>query len=455
MVAMGRLDQYLKQRGDRWHYVRRVPLAFAEQDRRGTIRTALGTSSLEVARARRDALAEADDAYWASLVTAPGEAALHRYRAAKKRAMAKGFLYTPIDLLAEQPVEQVVERIKAVGGGDAPAQEDVEAVLGAVPPSAPLVSKAFEIYCDEIAVSETLGKSPEQAASWRKVKRRAVNNFIAICGDLAMDAIEREHARAFYNWWSDRLKPTAEGRRLNPNSANRDLGNIRKLFAAFWEYEGEEDRENPFRNLRFAATVKNEVPPFEPDFIERHILEPGVFDGLNAEAALIVYALIETGCRPSEIANLTADQIVLDDEVPHLRIRARTDRELKSGSSNRDIPLLGISLEAMRAAPNGFPHYRDKGALLSASLLKAFRTRELLPTPAHRIYSFRHSFEKRMLEANLDYGLRCKLMGHRNSRPEYGDGGSLSFRRDELVKITFAVSPELRGCVRGLVGGSD
>jgi len=40
-----------------------------------------------------------------------------------------------------------------------------------------------------------------------------------------------------------------------------------------------------------------------------------------------------------------------------------------------------------------------------------------------------------MLEAGLDYGLRSTLMGHRNDRPMYGDGGSLVFRRNELQKI--------------------
>lgn len=40
-----------------------------------------------------------------------------------------------------------------------------------------------------------------------------------------------------------------------------------------------------------------------------------------------------------------------------------------------------------------------------------------------------------MLEAGLDYGLRCTLMGHQNTRPQYGDGGSLEFRRAELLKI--------------------
>ena len=66
--------------------------------------------------------------------------------------------------------------------------------------------------------------------------------------------------------------------------------------------------------------------------------------------------------------------------------------------------------------------------------------RTLFPTPKHHIYSFRHSFEKRMLEAGLDYGLRCTLMGHKNDRPQYGDGGSLEFRRDELLKIAHTVA---------------
>lgn len=79
--------------------------------------------------------------------------------------------------------------------------------------------------------------------------------------------------------------------------------------------------------------------------------------------------------------------------------------------------------------------------------MKAFRARDLFPTENHRIYSLRHSFEKRMLEAGLDYGLRCLLMGHKNSRPSYGDGGSMSYRRNELLKIAH---PMPEGFVEGL-----
>lgn len=146
--------------------------------------------------------------------------------------------------------------------------------------------------------------------------------------------------------------------------------------------------------------------------------------------------LIETGCRPSEIINLRVEDFHIEELVPYISISARTDREVKTDTSERDIPLVGISLEAARrAAPRAFAHYYDKGELFSANMMKNFRNRGLLESSDHKIYSFRHAFEKRMQEANIDYGLRCLLMGHKTTRPVYGDGGSLSYRREELLKI--------------------
>jgi len=165
------------------------------------------------------------------------------------------------------------------------------------------------------------------------------------------------------------------------------------------------------------------------------VLADGALATLNEDARLILYTLIETGCRPSEIANLRPEHIVLDHDVPHLQIRPTAERKLKSNSSNRDIPLLGVSFEAMKLRPNGFDAYYDKSSTLSATLMKYFKTNGLLETPDHRIYSIRHAFEKRMLEADIDYGLRCVLMGHHNTRPSYGDGGSLKYRQEQMAKF--------------------
>lgn len=53
-------DRFLQRRGDRWHYVRRVPARVAGEDPRGPrIRISLRTDDLAVARAMRDALEKA------------------------------------------------------------------------------------------------------------------------------------------------------------------------------------------------------------------------------------------------------------------------------------------------------------------------------------------------------------------------------------------------------------
>lgn len=449
MAVMKRLNQHLKRRGGRWYYQRRVPQEYADFDDRTLICKALKTESLEIARARRDALMEADEQFWSTVASSTNglndrdprsretKAAMRSYRAARQRAMAKGFMYTPVNEIAvKEDVADILDRLSAIPVRNAPDKSQADAVLGTVSPPDVKISQALEIYYAEIAVTDQIGKSDAQLKSWRKVKRRAVSNFIKVVDDLPMHKINRDHARKFYNWWSDRLRPTDGSKPLSGNSADRDLGNLRKLFREYWKYEGDENRQNPFRNLNFGnGNSLKDIPHFEDDFVRSRFLIPSVFDGLNDEATLLVYAMMETGCRPSELANILPENVVLNDDVPHVKIKATRTRQVKTASSVRDIPLVGVSLEAMKRAPNGFPHYRDKGNLLSASLMKAFRVRKLMPTKHHRIYSFRHSFEKRMLEAGLDYGLRCLLMGHKNSRPLYGDGGSMEYRRDELLKI--------------------
>ncbi|MDB2438337.1 integrase [Hellea sp.] len=445
-----RQNHYLEQRGHTWYYVRRVPSRYQSIDKRRRVKKALHTDSLTIAREMRDRYMDSDEHFWeTALAKKTGETVqespeMCRYRTARRRAVAVGFDFKPFPtLLKEEPTQSILERMQTLKS-DEITKIDTQAVLGTIEPPKDTIRDAFKLYCDKLSIGETSRKSPEQIVRWKATKTRAVEHFVALCGNLTMDAIARKHGRQFYDWWGERLRPQgSETRTYRPNSANRELGNLRQLFREYWTYQGEEDRENPFRKLRFKDTPTEATPSFANDWVQSKILKPNVLDGINAEAQIIAYALIETGCRPSEIANLLPENICLDADVPHIRIRPTANRELKSMSSARDIPLVGVSLEAMKRAPNGFPRYRDKGNSLSAALLKTFHTRGLMPTKKHRIYSFRHAFEKRMQEAGLDYGLRCTLMGHKNTRPQYGDGGSLEYRRKEMLKIAHPVSDGL------------
>ena len=434
-------NHYLKRRGERWHYHRRVPSKYGAIDTRGTIRIALDTDSVMVARERRDALMVADERFWreasqdAAGTADPVTRARERHRDAQKRAIARGFVFRPLEELAHtESVVGLVERIEAVE--QAPDRKaEAEAVLGGALAPSVKISEALELYLSTLSVGEQKGKSPDQLRKWILPRRRAIKHFVALCGDLNMNEIERHHARCFYEWWADRLSPGDGSAGMKPNSANRDIGNLRKLFRVYWTYEGDEERRNPFRELRFSDGLQTPTPAFSDEWVRTKILHPVALKGIHPEAQLIVHALIETGCRPSEIANLEHDDIHLDTDVPYISVRPKPGRQLKTKSSQRDIPLVGVSLAAMKQAPDGFPHYRDRSAQLSANLMKAFRNRGLFEVDGQRIYSFRHSFEQRMLEAGIDYGLRCILMGHQNTRPTYGDGGSLKYRRTELAKI--------------------
>lgn len=450
MKAIQRPDQYLRLRGDIWHYVRRVPKAVRHVDSRTLIYRSLETDSRKLARHRRDVCASADDQRWNAV--APGRFGVPLRNAdfldAEQHAQSLGFTYRPVErLISQDTVEELLRRLEALAPlkeTPVPKEErDAEALLGVVDVPSATITQAMDLYLSEIVADELAGKSPEQIKNFSKIKRRAVANFLKINGDIDMRDITRKHAHAVRKFWHGRIHPKDGSKPMSGSSGNKDLGSLRKLYRRYFEYIGEEERQNPFRNMRFSDKILKKVLPFKNDWVRSKVLAPDQLNGLNLEGALLCMVLIETGCRPSELANITPENIRLDAEVPHIRIRPAKKRELKSGASVRDIPLVGVALEAMRRAPNGFSHYRDRSYLLSASLTKAFKARRLFPTEQHRIYSFRHSFESRMLEAGLDFGLRCTLMGHRNPRPEYGDGGSLAYRRDALLKIAHPVSVEL------------
>lgn len=400
----------------------------------------------------RDQLADADDAYWLALSLSEDEthdlagghaadAVAARYISAQKRALAAGFTYKPIASLAT--TEPLGDTFETIAGNQKPLRgrrekaRDAEALLGAAQPvsTAPIVSQAFDLYVNEIAFDEQKAKSEKQRYSWKKTKTTSVNYFIDVIGDVPMDEITRHMALSYRSWWIERMIPgDGDTKPAKPNTANRHIGNMRKLYEDYFAHIGEEERLNPFRKMFFKDDQETKIPPFEDEWVRDKILVPGIFDVLNPELRAMIYVLIETGARTSEICNLLPEQIHLDANLPYIEIRA-IDRELKTVTSKREIPLVGVALEAMRAMPNGFPSYRDKGELVSANLMKAFRNRNLFPSSDHVIYSFRHAFEDRMLEADIDHDMRYYLMGHKNTRPAYGKKGSMEFRREQLLKI--------------------
>ena len=152
------------------------------------------------------------------------------------------------------------------------AVAETEALIGTAPKASIKISKAFDLYCDKITVGDLKGKSPAQRKNWRKVKNRAVQNFIKLRGDKPMSDVTREDGQAFYEWWGARVDPKDGSKPMNANSANKDLTSLRILFREFWAYEGEPKRDNPFADLRSKNFVYRSIPPFSADWIETKLL---------------------------------------------------------------------------------------------------------------------------------------------------------------------------------------
>ncbi|MBZ0217344.1 MAG: tyrosine-type recombinase/integrase, partial [Fimbriimonadaceae bacterium] len=402
------------------------------------IQKALQTDDLRTALDLRDAVNAAVEKKWAILRaggTSEEASEKTKFGDVVKLANTLGYTYkTGHELAAAETVDEILERVSVV----AEHSNDLAvaaAVLGKYEKPKVTVTEAFEIYCNEIAAGELTNKSAVQKAAWKKTKNRAVQNFVNLIGKKkTLVDITREEALRFYRFWNDKIQNDG----LSASSGNRDVGNMRKLFDSYTKHIGEFDLDNPFRALSFTGRKKKR-PPFSVEWLRTRILKPDVLNKLNQQARDILITMVDTGCRPSEIANIEPADIHLETEIPYIHIRATDDREIKTESSERFVPLVGLALDTMRRNPGGFPRYQDKQNSLSAVMMKWLKENNLLETPDHKVYSIRHTFADRMREAGVDSELRKILMGHAvTDRPNYGTGGSLELHRNELQKIVFA-----------------
>lgn len=442
-------DRYLVKKGEWYHYKRRVPLSAAPHDKRAPhVRISLKTTERVLARKKRNILEQADDALWASYIAeAEADPARLRYEAAVKRVEALDFAFhSSTELEAPGAFDDLTDRMRTLMKMTSPGAT-APALLGAVEVPATTISKAFEIYVDEIVADELVTKSKLQRDQWKKVKQRAINNFIQLVSDKAMTEVTVDDAKKVYRHWLARIAPKEGTPTASASSGNRDLGNLRVLYDAYFRHMGDVRRQNPFEGFGFVAKKKRSRPPVPVDWIKTKILSPGALATLNDEARGIVLALIETGARPSEIANLDLTAIRLSHKVPHLAIEPREDpddpREIKTESSRRLVPLVGVALAVFERHRTGFPRYRNRENELSAAVNKYFRANGLFPTKGHTLYSLRHSFEDRMKDGDFDDELRRLIMGHSIDRPKYGAGGSLEWKRKHMLRIALPFDPSI------------
>ena len=416
-----------------YHFRKRVPRRYASVEPIPIMQLSLHTDSLEIAKRKAPQVwAEMIEAWEAKLDgdSKEGEA---RLTAARNLAQRRGFRFLHVRDVAKLPLEQIVQRMDMIP--DSPSKADlpiIEVALGTPAKSAIKVSEAFDEFY-EISADLIHGKSEDQIRRHKNPRQKATRNFIEAVSDMALSQITDEDMSKFRKWLMARV---TRGE-VTADTANKDMTYLRSMWKAVAKSKGFKMKyESEGLLLKSPPKAKTDGrKPFSEKWIKTKILAPGALGGLNTDARLILLAMINTGARPGEIAGLMPDEILLDGDVPMVLIRPNAQRTIKNASSERYIPLTGVSLEAMKEAKSGFPKYASNSATLSATVNKFMRENGLMETPDHVAYSLRHSFEDRMLRAGIDERIRKDLLGHQISRERYGDGGGVKHVHDLLKPI--------------------
>lgn len=427
----------LSKRGGVWYYVRRVPKAFEAVDPRRPVKLSTGIMVRDdragAKAARKAKQLEIDlEASWRASAGHTAQDAALRLDDARARAQALGLPYKPIEDVVREDLAEILRRVTALEAGDRrhdPAT--VAAAVGGVPlPAIMLSGLPGEV---EIAKKAMLSKySPNQLRKWRNGKVRAIARLVEVVGDKPFDRLSREDAVRFVDWWSERV---ADGE-VVADTANRNLTHITGMISAVARRH-RLALDRVFAGLRLEGEASRPRPPFSAWWIVNRLLAPGSLDAMNAEERAILLVMVNTGARPSEIANLRAAHVHLEADIPHVQVRP-DDRVLKTEFSWRDLPLVGVSLQAMRQFPDGFPRYRDNGDALSAAANKFLEEHGLRETPKHTLYSLRHAFKDRLRETPATDELKDELMGHDTKKPKYGDGHGLHLKLKIVEQIALA-----------------
>ncbi|CAM8671112.1 Integrase, catalytic domain containing protein [Paracoccaceae bacterium] len=412
-------------------YIRkRVPRRYREVEAREFIWISLHTDSETQARIKAPTIwQEMIEAWEAKMVGASADADA-AFAAAKNLAARRGFRYLPAAEVAKLPTEEILRRVEAVAARSREGRPDrleAAALLGLAKEPKFTVSKALRAYWS-IAEDKTLGKSADQIRRWENPRKKAVAGFITAVDDKPLADITTEDLGTFKTSLSARVRAGE----IVASSANKDLIHLLTVIEDVARAKNIMLGFNRAK-LMFKQEDADHRPPFTEKWIREKLLAPGALDGLNPEARAILLGMVNTGYRPSEGSQLTAAQIRLDGPVPYISIEP-VIRALKTKHSKRIIPLVGVSLEAFKAFPNGFPRYADSPTL-SATINKYLRENGLLETLDHSLYSLRHSFEDRMLAANVDERIRRDLMGHALQRMRYGDGAAMEHLQSVVASI--------------------
>ena len=337
-------DSHLSLRSGTYYFVRRVPSDLINHYRSSRISYSLRTRSVRLASSRARVAADKLDDYWYHLRVQTSEIpALH--------------------LLHEKPKPLV----------------ELEDDLG------PTLTEALGVY---------LGlKGKDKGITFHRAAQRAVGYLIKACGDQHLCSYTRRDANTFRDALVDR--------KLSGSSITRNLNSVTSVMN-FAASEYGVTLVNPFSGIfydRKAGTSERlPVPPEAMVKIKHECVS------LDDDMRWLVALISDTGLRLAEATGLLKADLMIEGKTPFVSIRQHDWRRLKTGGSEREVPLVGASLWAAQRilaaecdSQFAFPRYNKTSTTNANSASAALNKwlKQYVPLKC-TIHSFRHSMRDRL-----------------------------------------------------------
>ncbi len=249
---------------------------------------------------------------------------------------------------------------------------------------------------------------------------RRLEDALGSLDGLPLEDLRRDHARRYMDLILNTVSPQTK-KPLAVKTCQREASIIAAMIThGLVEFDLRDKVSNPFDKLPWpkeAVRALDKKLPLPDDLVVA--VEDRLKRGRTKELPLIWRILTGTGARLGEIAGLMVEDLVLQGEVPHVRIRPNNVRTLKTASSTRSVPLVGDALEAAKEARDGlqeggplFARYaRSRGAdSASGAIMKAVRQEtddERLTT-----HGLRHRITDKLRDAGAPEVVRHGFTGH-------------------------------------------
>ncbi len=400
---------YLQERNGWYQFLFTVPKnQKARFGGKAQIRKSLNTQDRRQALIRLGPLVEQYTA-----MCEPTGSGILTFDSVKERAAALGFDYRAAQAFQTINLQESIATLSAAFTARdliaTPTATERAAIGGAVEVPALLMSKLYARF-KEVDPGRVVNLTPEKTRkAWRRYEQK-IEDFIAVMGDQDCLKLTKKTVLEYRN----KLIVRIQNGDFKSAAANEYFEKVRTAWRKVIEFDyGDLNVPDPFDKvdgIDFKDGGKKEEFTEEEVVAIRRVLDES--QDVEPELRSLMLMSQNTGCGADELVYMAPEDIVLDDEIPHLKIRPNIHRKkLKNGHRPRYIPLLGVAFEEAKKYPNGFTKYCTPSGPNKVSEDSAVYIKQVAPTKSFGCYRHRIATLMRNNEDIKDQ-FQDAVMGH-------------------------------------------